>query len=299
MKRLVVVVPAFNEAETIESTIAGLRQAGPGLAEAGYELSVYIIDDGSRDQTGQIARNANADRVLVHKVNQGLGAAVRTGLRAARDDGFDIAVKFDADMQHDPHQINHLIQPILNDEAEIVYGERQLEYRMPFVRRVGNMVFSGLMRWLTKWPLRDSQPGIFAASREYLSVASIAGDYNYTQQVLLDAYHKGMRFAHVPVTFRKRETGKSFISMKYPFKVIPQIVFTIAGVKPMKVFFPVGATFFMVGVAVFLWQITEWLLGYSDRPVQQVNLVLGSALFGLQTIFFGILAQLIVQTRKS
>lgn len=296
--RLVVIVPAYNEAGTIESTIAGLRAAEPRLAEMGCELSVYVIDDGSVDGTGRLARDAGSDRVLTHKVNQGLGAAIRTGLRAARDDKFDIAIKFDADMQHDPHQIYDLIQPILRDEAEIVYGERQLEYQMPFIRRIGNSIFSGLMRWLTNWPLKDSQPGIFAAAKDYLEVCSIAGDYNYTQQVLLDAYHKGMRFAHVPVSFRKRETGKSFVSLKYPIKVLPQILMTICGTKPMKVFFPIGAAFFLVGLSIFAWQFGEWLMGLSDRPVQQVNLVLGCALFGLQTMFFGILAQLIVQTRK-
>lgn len=297
-KRLVVVVPAYNEHLTIADTIVGIRSVSARLGEMGVDLSIYVVDDGSVDKTGDLARQAGADRVLVHKVNQGLGAAVRTGLREARDAGFDIAVKFDADRQHDPHQIADLIKPILDDEADLVYGDRQVAYKMPLIRRAGNIVFSRLMRWLTGWPLNDSQPGVFAASRDYLKVFSIGGDYNYTQQVLLDAYHKGMRFTHVPVIFNKRHTGSSFVSLKYPTKVIPYIIYTIAAVKPMKVFFPIGATFFIFGLALFTWQFAEWLFGYSDRPVQQVNLVLGSILFGLQTIFFGVLAQLIVQTRK-
>lgn len=299
MKRLVIIVPAYNEHDTIGETIAGLRSATSELAKSGLQLSIYVVDDGSTDGTGDLARAGGADRVLVHKVNQGLGAAVRTGLRHARDDGFDIAVKFDADRQHDPHQIKDLVLPILADEAELIYGDRQVAYKMPFVRRIGNVVFSRLMRWLTGWPVKDSQPGIFAASKDYLAVFSISGDYNYTQQVLLDAYHKDMRFAHVPVTFKRRNAGTSFVSLKYPLKVIPQIVFTIAAVRPMRVFFPIGATFLAIGLFIFAWQFSEWILGYSDRPIQQVNLVLGSVLFGLQTIFFGILAQLIVQTRRS
>ena len=107
-----------------------------------------MIDDGSADDTGELARAAGADRVLRHKTNRGLGAAVRLGLRVAHEDGFDIAIKFDADGQHEPKDILNLIQPIIDDEAELVYGNRfeRISYKMPFVRKIGNVVFSRLMK---------------------------------------------------------------------------------------------------------------------------------------------------------
>lgn len=298
--RLVVVVPAFNEAKSIEETIRGLRTVEPRLAEIGVDLSVYVIDDGSTDATGVLARGAGADRVLKHRVNQGLGAAVRTGLRAARDEGFDLLVKVDADLQHRPEEIVDLVSPILEDQADIVYGNRMegIQYPMPFLRRVGNLVFSWLMRWLTQWPLKDSQPGIFAVSGEYLRVFNIPGDYNYTQQVLLDAYHKHMRFEHVPVTFRERTSGRSFVSLKYPLKVLPQILLVIVSIKPLKIFVPIGLAFVLLGCGVFSVQLVWWWLGHTSRPVENVNLVLGSGLFGVQTVFFGILAELVVQARR-
>ena len=82
------------------------------------------------------------------------------------------------------------------------------------------------MRWLTNWEIKDSQPGIFAVNAAYLKVHFIPGDYNYTQQVLLDSYLNGMRFDQVAVTFRPREYGSSFVSLAYPFKTIPQITMT-------------------------------------------------------------------------
>lgn len=300
ISRILVIVPAFNEKDSITQTVQGLRKLDASLESIGFQLSVYVVDDGSADETGQLALGAGADRVLRHRINQGLGAAVRTGLRAGREGDFDIMVKFDADLQHDPHDILEIIQPILNDEADIVYGNRfeRIEYNMPFVRRIGNIVFSRLMKWLTGWPLKDSQPGIFAVNRDYLEVSYIPGDYNYTQQVLLDAYHKHMRFAHVSVTFRERRTGRSFVSLKHPFKVLPQIVLVVASVKPMKVFMPIGFSFILLGLVVFTFQILSWMLGYGSKPVENVNLVLGSFLFGMQTVFFGVLAQLIVQIRR-
>jgi hypothetical protein len=166
---------------------------------------------------------------------------------------------------------------------------------MPVVRRVGNFVFTRLMGWLTGWPLEDSQPGIFAVNREFLSDFYLPGDYNYTQQILLDGYHRGMRFAHVPVAFRKRKTGRSFISFRYPLKVLPQIVRVIVGIKPLHVFGPIGLAFLLIGTIVFLYDIVEWLRNISDKPVQHVNAVLGFTLFGLQTLFFGLLADLVVK----
>lgn len=298
--RLLVVIPALNEKETIAKVIEGIRSITPELQQENIALSIYVIDDGSTDGTGALAKAAGADRVLRHKVNMGLGAAVRTAIRAGRDDGFDLFVKIDADMQHDPQDILALIDPILKDEAEVVYGNRfeRIEYKMPFIRQMGNIVFSRLMKYLTGWPLRDSQPGIFAVSKDYLAVSFIPGDYNYTQQILLDAYHKHMRFAHVPVAFRARKTGKSFISLKYPFKVLPQILFIIVSVKPMRIFVPIGLMFAALGFGVFIYQYSSFLLGYAARPVTNVNLVLGTVLFGIQTVFFGVLAQLIVQTRR-
>jgi glycosyltransferase involved in cell wall biosynthesis len=298
--RLVVVVPAYNEEERIHEAVSALREAGREIAERGFRLEIFVVDDGSKDDTRSLALKAGADRVVRHRVNQGLGAAVRSGLAAARDAEADIAIKFDADLQHDPADLLPLIAPILDDEADVVYGNRfeRIEYRMPFVRRTGNIVFTGLMRWLTKWPLRDSQPGIFAVSRVYLQRFFLPGDYNYTQQILIDAFHKGMRFAHVPVRFRKRTTGRSFVSFKYPFKVLPQIVMVIVGVRPMKVFAPIGLAFLALAGGVFVWQVGEFLLEMRDRPVENVNLVLGTGLFGLQTLFFGLLADLVVRLNR-
>jgi len=299
-KKLIVIIPAYNEEERISTTVKAIFKIREKLSDRGIELWVYVIDDGSNDKTRQLAQEAGADRVLFHRVNIGLGAAVRTGLVAARSDNADIVVKFDADLQHDPDDIPMLIQPILEGEADIVYGNRfeRMTYKMPIIRRIGNIIFTGLMRWLTKWPVRDSQPGIFAVNRAYLDVFHIPGDYNYTQQILLDAYHKGMRFTQVPVVFYKRTTGKSFVSIKYPLKVLPQIVLALAGLKPMRIFAPVGILFVLIGAIIFSYEIVLWFMGKTHKPVIHVNAVLGFSLFGLQTLFFGILAELIVQFHR-
>ncbi len=300
MKKLIVIVPAYNEEEKIEDAILALKAKKEEYKQRDIEFNVYIINDGSKDKTLEIAEKAGADRIVKHKINRGLGAAIRSGLQAAKTDGADIVVKFDADLQHNPDDIWNLIQPILNDEADTVYGHRfnKIAYNMPFVRKYGNKVFIGLMRWLTGWPVYDSQPGILAVNSSYLANFYLPGDYNYTQQILLDSYHKGMRFAHVDVEFRKRETGKSFISYKYPFKVLPQILQIIIGIRPLKFFGPIGVTFVLIALGVSFVEILDYIFGDARKPIEHVNLVLGTFLFGVQTLFFGLLADLIAKTRR-
>jgi glycosyltransferase involved in cell wall biosynthesis len=298
---LIVIIPAFNESKGIIPTLDKLHQLKPQLNSQGLELKIYVVDDGSQDDTYQVAKVNGADRILRHRINLGLGAAVRSGLNAARNDGAFIAVKMDADLQHEPSDILELIKPILNDEAEIVYGNRfkKIDYSMPPIRKIGNAIFTTLMRWLTKWPLEDSQPGIFAVHNSYLKKFRISGSYNYTQQILLDAYHKGTRFAHVPVSFHKRTSGKSFVSYKYPFVVGYQIIMTLAGLRPMRVFVPIGMIFLGAASLIGFHELFQWANGAASKPIVHVNAVLGMSLFGLQTLFFGVLAELIIRNQSS
>jgi glycosyltransferase involved in cell wall biosynthesis len=296
-QKVAVIIPAYNEAATLDRTIKQLRAAA---ADAQGAFCIIVVDDGSEDETGQIARDAGADRVVRHVVNLGLGAAVRTGLRAARQSGADVVVKIDADGQHEPADIARLIRPILDDEADLVYGNRfaGIEYRMPIVRRLGNRMFTWLMRRLTGWPLRDSQPGIFATSAGFLDGFRLPGNYNYTQQILLDAYHRGLRFSHVPVTFRERTSGRSFVSYRYPFKVGKQILLLLVSLNPLKVFVPIGLIFIGIGTVILGLDFVEFLRSGQGKPVQRPFGVLGFGLFGLQTVFFGLLGHLVVTNRR-
>ncbi len=296
---LLVIIPAFNEEKSVPQVVARVRRCAGRLSGLGLRLQVCVINDGSTDNTGAVARQAGADHILTHKLNRGLGAAVRSGLIYGRNHGFSIVVKLDADAQHDPSDIPALITPILNDQADVVYGNRfpQLNYRMPFIRRVGNTAFRLLMRWLTSWDIEDSQPGIFAVSDAYLKVFFIPGDYNYTQQILLDSYHKGMRFDQVPVGFKQRRAGSSFISLRYPLVTLPQILLLLLLIKPLRIFLPVAAFFIIAAITLFGVEFAMWLSGNAEKPVEHVNLVLGLAVFGLNTGYFGLLAEVIVRRK--
>jgi len=299
-KKLIVIIPARNEEASISTAIESLKKISDKLKNLNLSLSIYVVDDGSSDNTKTASLRAGADRVIRRNEKPGLGAAVRTGLVAAVSDGAHIVVKIDADLQHEPHDIPSLLKPIIEDEADIVYGNRFEKplFKMPFIRKMGNIAFTSLMKKLTGWPIKDSQPGIFALGKAYLGVFFIPGDYNCTQQILIDAFIKGMRFSHIPVSFNRRTSGSSFISAKYPFLVLSQIIMLLVSIKPLKVFSPIGLLFLLIGGAIFFTEISLWFAGILPRPVDHVNATLGFSLFGLQTLFFGLLAELIVRLHK-
>ena len=171
----------------------------------------------------EIARERGA-AVVRHPENMGLGAAVRTGLRAAVELGADAVAYLDADLEYYLEDIPRLVEPVLAGRADYVLGSRFLGgvRGMRFYRRIGNHAFTLLLVLLTRRRMTDGQTGMRAFSRE-AAAAEIIHDYNYAQVLTLDLLHKGFRLEEVPIRYRLREHGDSFISWHYPAKVLPAI----------------------------------------------------------------------------
>ena len=218
MTRIAVVIPAKDEGATIGELLDGISRV-PGL-----ELFSIVVDDGSTDGTAAIARERGA-RVVRHGTNRGLGAAVRTGLRAAVETGAPAVAYLDADLEYSPEDIPRLLEPILAGRADYVLGSRfRGKVRgMRLHRRLGNYAFSALLALLTRRPITDGQTGMRAFSREAARRAEIIHDYNYAQVLTLDLVQKGFRLEEVPIRYRVREHGESFIGWSYPAKVLPAI----------------------------------------------------------------------------
>ncbi len=214
-KPLAVIIPAYNESENLPSTLSRIPR-GPMP-----NLHVIVVDDGSTDGSADIARQHGADTVVSHPRNRGLGAALRTGLAAARDMDARAAVYVDADGEYPPEQIPELLKPIESGEADYVLGSRYLgtRERQPFIRLLANVAFTGLLCLASGRRITDGQTGFRAFSRRALECAEIIHDYNYAQVLTLDLLKKGMRLKEVPISYRFRTRGKSFIGIKYLWRV--------------------------------------------------------------------------------
>ena len=149
------------------------------------------------------------------------------------------------------------------------------------------------MNYLTGWDIQDSQPGIFGINKDCLEKIKIFGDYNYTQQVLLSAQLGGMRFSHEDVSFSKRKSGKSFVDLRYIYKALSQILVLLIFFHPLKIFGRFGLFLLTIGLILFLYQGISWAIGYSDRVVENVNLILGLSIVGGQSLLAGLLGQLV------
>jgi glycosyltransferase involved in cell wall biosynthesis len=220
-QRRVAIVPAFNEEGCIADVIAEIRAFDPGL-------EVVVIDDGSVDRTAKVARAAGA-HVLKLPFNLGIGGAVQTGFRYAHENDFDLAVRVDGDGQHDPAQLDKVIEPVLRGEADIAVGSRYLAasggYKSSATRRIGIRILAGTVSMLTRRRITDPTSGFQALNRKAIRLfaADYPHDYPEVEGLVMLIRHR-LRFCEVPVAMRPRAAGQSSIralsSVYYMVKVL-------------------------------------------------------------------------------
>ncbi|BBL78638.1 hypothetical protein RxyAA322_04920 [Rubrobacter xylanophilus] len=221
MRLVAVLIPAHDEEATLGELLARVGR----VRVPGCRLLPLVVDDGSGDGTARVAREGGA-MVVRHPGNRGLGAAVRTGLRAAVRVGADAVAYLDADLEYFPEDIPALLEPVLSGRADYVLGSRFRgggARRMRPHRLAGNLLFTALLAALARRLITDGQTGMRAFSREAAARAEIVHDYNYAQVLTLDLLRKGFRMEEVPVRYRPRRHGESFIGWRYPLKVLPAI----------------------------------------------------------------------------
>lgn len=217
--RVLIIIPAHNEAESLADVIADIRSS--------LECGIVVVDDGSTDQTAQIAIEQGVE-LLSLPFNLGIGSTVQAGFQFAAREGYDIAVQTDGDGQHDASYIPILIEPILRGESDFVVGSRYLTetgYSGSRGRRAGTAMFSRILSLLIGQRLTDATSGFRAADKAL--IAQFARDYprDYPEvEALLVAHMARFRIREIPVEMRQRGGGRSsinkFRSVYYVVKVL-------------------------------------------------------------------------------
>ena len=224
---LAIIIPAYNEAGRIATSIAGIRKFG--------NADVVIVNDGSDDDTAGEAKAAGA-RVIELPFNLGYGAALQTGFKYALDKGYEFAVQMDADGQHDPLSMEALISPVLRDEIDVVIGSRFLDkgnYKAPFVRRMGMYFFGIITSVVTGRRITDPTSGFQALNKKVMEFyASDAYPADYPDaDVIIMLYRQGFRFKEVPVIMhnaaKRSMHGGILKPLYYIFKMMLSIFVTL------------------------------------------------------------------------
>lgn len=224
---LAIIIPAYNEAGRIATSIAGIRKFG--------NADVVVVDDGSNDDTAGEAKAAGA-RVIELPFNLGYGAALQTGFKYAIDKGYEFAVQMDADGQHDPLSIEALISPVLRDEIDVTIGSRFMykgNYKAPFVRRIGMYFFGLIASLFTGRKITDPTSGFQALNKKVMEFyASDAYPADYPDaDVIIMLHRQGFRFKEVPVIMhnaaKRSMHGGILKPLYYIFKMMLSIFVTL------------------------------------------------------------------------
>ena len=217
---VVLFLPALNE----EATVAEVLTRVPATVH-GRPVVTLVIDDGSTDGTAARAGGAGATVISLGR-NHGLGAAVRRGLRESVALHAAAIAFCDADGEYAPEDLVRLVEPVLNGRSDYVVGSRfagGIE-RMLVRRRIGNRLLTRALARLARHPISDGQSGYRALSPAAAAAAEIPHDFNYAQVLTLDLLAKGFRYTEVPIRYRFREHGTSFVRLvPYLREVVPTV----------------------------------------------------------------------------
>ena len=207
---LLVIIPAYNEEANVATVIRGIQQHLP-LAD------VVVINDGSRDRTARVAAAAGAKAISL-PYNMGYGAALQTGYKYAKENGYHFLAQVDADGQHDPVYILDMLALLEGNEADIVIGSRFLVdsgYRAPFAKRVGMLLFGSVASWVTGQKVTDPTSGYQALNRK--AFCYCAGDVypsDFADADVLIMFHRaGLRVREVAVRMKPSTRKSRYLSM--------------------------------------------------------------------------------------
>lgn len=296
--KLIIQIPCFNEAETLEVTLNDLPKHIDGIDEIEY----LIIDDGSHDNTAEVAKKWGVHYVVRFRRNKGLAKGFMAGLDACLKNGADIIVNTDADNQYCGADIETLVRRILDKKAHIVIGERPIddtEHFTPLKKKLQHFG-SWVVRKASKTTIPDAPSGFRAYSREAAMRINVINDYTYTLETIVQSGREKMAVMSVPIrTNPELRESRLFHSMwGYIKKSMLTIVRTYLMYRPLYFFFMLGSILALVGVGFFVRYFVFFCSGEGGGHLQSLILASTLLIVGFQTIVVGLLGDVISANRK-
>jgi glycosyltransferase involved in cell wall biosynthesis len=296
--KLIIQIPCYNEAETLEVTLNDLPKHIDGIDEIEY----LVIDDGSLDNTAEVAKKWGVNYVVRFRRNKGLAKGFMAGLDACLKNGADIIVNTDADNQYCGADIEKLVRPILEKKAHIVIGERPIddtEHFSPLKKKLQHFG-SWVVRKASKTGVPDAPSGFRAYSRDAALRINVINDYTYTLETIVQSGREKMAVMSVPIrTNPELRESRLFHSMwGYIKKSMLTIIRTYLMYRPLYFFFMLGGGASLVGIAFFVRYFVYFCMGQGAGHFQSLILASTLIIVGFQTIVVGLLGDVISANRK-
>lgn len=296
--KLIIQIPCFNEAETLEVTLNDLPKHIDGIDEIEY----LVIDDGSTDNTVEVAKNWGVHYVVRFRRNKGLAKGFMAGLDACLKNGADIIVNTDADNQYCGDDIETLVRPILDKKAHIVIGERPIdstEHFSPLKKKLQHFG-SWVVRKASKTGVPDAPSGFRAYSRDAALRMNVINDYTYTLETIVQAGRDKMAIMSVPIrTNPELRESRLFHSMwSYIKKSMLTIIRTYLMYRPLFFFLMIGMGLSVIGIAFFIRYFVFMCIGQGAGHMQSLIFASTMLIAGVQTIMVGLLGDVISANRK-
>lgn len=296
--KLIIQVPCFNEEKSLPHSIPPIPRNIKGVDE----VEIMVIDDGSTDKTAKVAKELGVDHVIGFQKNQGLAKGFMLGLHTALDLGADIIVNTDADNQYDANCIPKLIEPIINNRAEIVVGERPILKHKEFsiIKKVLQKLGSLVVRILSGTEVKDAPSGFRAFSKEAALQLNVYNKYTYTLETLIQAGNKGLKVESVPIDVNPFLRPSRLFSSIYSYvkKSLSTMIRYFIIYNSFKFFLLVGSALLSSAFLIGLRFVYFYLQNTGEGKIQ--SLILGSSLgvTGVLVIMFGFISDMIATNRQ-
>ena len=296
--KLIIQIPCFNEAETLAIALAALPRAVPGFQTVEW----LVIDDGSQDDTVNVALENGVHHVVSHSRNQGLARAFMTGLDNSLRLGADVIVNTDADNQYNADDIPKLTGPIVAHKADIVVGARPIETIKHFswVKKLLQKLGSWVVRVASNTDIPDAPSGFRAMSRTAAQRLMVFNDYTYTLETIIQAGQKNMAITSVSIRVNKDLRPSRLVKSipSYIQRSIVTIVRIFIIYRPFRFFASIGVVLFGIGFLIGLRFLWHYLNGEGEGHVQSLILAAVLLSIGFQTMLVAFLADLLAANRR-
>lgn len=296
--KLMIQIPCYNEAETLEIALNDLPKQIEGVDTIEY----LIINDGSKDATVQVAKNWGVHHIVSFKQNKGLAKGFMAGIDEALRQGADIIVNTDADNQYCGEDIEKIVRPILDGKADIVIGARPIDETAHFspLKKKLQHFGSWVVRKASKTNIPDAPSGFRAYSRDAALRLNVVNEYTYTLEQIVQAGREKIAIVSVPIrTNAELRPSRLFSSMLgYVKKSMLTIIRSYVMYKPLRFFLTLGMVPIVAGVLLGVRFLIRFFSGNGSGNIQSLILVSLLIMIGVMTCVVGVLADTIAANRK-